>query len=62
MAGRDGAVEYAHQLADALNRIGADLPPGFEGLFLHRARRVGGDGHGDLGALMMIVCLEAKRA
>jgi hypothetical protein len=62
MAGRDGAIEYAHQLADALHQIGADLPAGFEGLFVHQARRVGKDVHGDLGALLMIECLESKRA
>jgi RNA polymerase sigma factor (sigma-70 family) len=62
MEGRDDAIGYAHELADALNQIGADLPAGFEGLFVLRARRVGEGAPGDLGALMMIECLEAKRA
>jgi RNA polymerase sigma factor (sigma-70 family) len=62
MAGWDDAIDYAHQLANALNQIGADLPAGFEGLFVIQARRVGEGAHGDLGALMMIKCLEAKRA
>ncbi len=62
MAGQDDAIGYAHQLADALNQIGADLPAGFEGLFVIQASRVGEGAHGDLGALLMIECLEAKRA
>jgi ATP/maltotriose-dependent transcriptional regulator MalT len=62
MAGRDDAIEYAHQLADALNQIGADLPERFEGLFVLQARRVGESAHGDLGALLMVECLEARQA
>jgi DNA-binding CsgD family transcriptional regulator len=62
MTGRDDAIGYAHQLADALTQIGADLPAGFEGLFVLQARRVGEGAHGDLGALLMIECLEAKRS
>jgi DNA-binding NarL/FixJ family response regulator len=62
MAGRDDVIAYAHQLADALNQIGADLPQRFEGLFVLQARRVGEGAHGDLGALLVIECLEAKRA
>lgn len=62
MQERDSAIECAHQLADALNQIGADLPAGFERHFVVQARRVGEGAHGDLGALIMIECLEAKRA
>jgi ATP/maltotriose-dependent transcriptional regulator MalT len=61
MEERDDAIGYAHQLAGALNQIGADLPAGFEGLFVFQARRVGEGAHGDLGALLMIECLEANR-
>jgi RNA polymerase sigma factor (sigma-70 family) len=62
MAGQDDAVGYARQLADALHQIGADLPAGFERLFVLQARRVGEGTYGDMGALMMIECLEAKQA
>lgn len=62
MEERDDAIGYAHQLAGALNQIGADLPAGFEGLFVIQSRRVGEGAHGDLGALLMIECLEARRA
>ena len=61
MSVRD-AAGYAHELAGALNQIGAALPEGFERFFLLQSRRIGECAHGDLGTLLMIECLEAKRA
>jgi RNA polymerase sigma factor (sigma-70 family) len=60
MGGQDDAAGYAHQLAHELKTIGADPPAGFPELFLFHARRVGTGTHADLGALLVIECLEAK--
>jgi RNA polymerase sigma factor (sigma-70 family) len=62
MGEQGDAVCYAHQLANELKTIGADLPAEFLERFLFHARRVGEGAHADLGSLLVIECLEARRS
>jgi hypothetical protein len=57
----DEAERYADRLMGELRAIGAELPPEFRGQFLRHARHLQGDSYGDLGALLVIECLEAKQ-
>lgn len=55
------ADRYVDRLIEELQAVGAQLPPEFRGQFLRHARHLQGDSYGDLGALLVIECLEAKQ-
>src|SRR5690348_2679038 len=55
------ASEYTKGLANELQSIGAVLPQNFNRMFLGHARRLSQGSHSDLGTLLIIECLEAKK-